>query len=112
MVDDNFQIEEMSACRQYKSDPDGEYANDVYYVGPYCTTDCTGVRMALFNDENCDSLEEAVTFEDTSAGSVLPFADGGLVSPSCESCSSVNDENDIGDAGVKDEMCWGLYDQA
>ena len=111
LSDDNFQIEELAECRQYNADEDSEYADGTYYVGPSCTSDGTGVRMALFSDESCKRLEETVTFEDISAGITLPYSDGGLVSQSCESCSSsVNGENDNSDAAVT-EMCLGLYEQ-
>ena len=105
--DDNFKIEQLAECRQYQADKDGDYANGVYYVGPTCTTDGTGVRLAMFSDEGCSTLEETVTFEDISAGISLPYSDGGLVSPSCESCYSVND---AGEEGLN-EMCTGLYQQ-
>ena len=110
LSDDNFQIEELAECRQYNADNDSDYADGVYYVGPTCTADGTGVRMALFNDERCTSLEEKVTFEDISAGITLPYAGGGLVSQSCESCST-DYEDKNGDVGVT-EMCVGLYEQA
>ena len=111
LSDDNFQIEELAECRQYNADEESEYADGTYYVGPSCTSDGTGVRMALFSDEDCSTLEEAITFEDISAGSTLPYSDGGLVSQSCESCASTNEDNENGDAGVN-EMCIELYEQA
>ena len=111
LADDNFQIEDLAECRQYNADEDSDYADGVYYVGPTCTADGTGVRMALFSDKDCENLVNGgVTFEDISAGITLPYSDGGLVSQSCESCSSVNDENDSGEARVN-EMCLGLYEK-
>jgi hypothetical protein len=107
-ADDNFKIEQLAECRQYNADKDGDYADGVFYVGPACTADGTGVRVALYSDADCMTLEETVTFEDISAGISLPYADGGLVSPSCESCYSVDDN---GAAGLN-EMCLGLYEYA
>ena len=111
LSDDNFQIEDLAECRQYYADKDSDYADNVYYVGPTCTTDGTGIRMALFSDNVCKRLEETVTFEDISAGIALPYSDGGLVSPSCESCSSSTNEDSNGDTAVN-EMCMGLYQLA
>ena len=107
-ADDGFKIEELAECRQYNADKDSEYADGVYYVGPTCSADGTGVRVAMFSDEGCMTLEETVTFEDISAGISLPYSEGGLISESCESCYSVNDN---GEAGLN-EMCMGLYEQA
>lgn len=107
-ADDNFKIEQLAECRQYNADKDSEYADGVYYVGPTCSADGTGVRVALFSDEGCMTLEETVTFEDISAGISLPYSEGGLISTYCESCYSVNDN---GEAGLN-EMCTGLYEQA
>ena len=107
-ADDNFKIEQLAECRQYNADKDGEYADSVFYVGPACTADGTGIRVAMFTDADCSILEESVTFEDISAGISLPYAEGGLISQSCESCYSVNDN---GEEGLN-EMCMGLYEQA
>ena len=98
-VDDDFDIEQLPYCHQY--------ADSDYYAGPRCTTDRTNIRMALFTDENCKHLAENVIFDDISAGIALPYYEGRLVSDSCESCSSVNDN---GEAGVS-EMCLVLYEQ-
>ena len=110
LADDNFQIEDLAKCRQYKADQNSDYPNALVYVGPTCTADGTGVRMALFSDKKCETLVNGVlTFEEVSAGRALPYSDGGLVAQSCESCtSSVNDDNDNDEAGVN-ELCLGLY---
>ena len=99
-VDDDFDIEQLAYCRQY--------ADSDYYAGPICTADGTNIRMALFTDFFCSTLAEDVAFEDIYAGNTLPNYEGGLLSDSCESCSSVNDN---GKAGVN-EMCLGLYEHA
>jgi hypothetical protein len=104
--DDAFQLKELGECRQYKADPDGAYADKEFYVGPACTADGTGVRVALFSDEDRFTKERTVTFEEVSAGRSLPYSDGGLVSQYCESCYSVNDN---GVAGVND-LCRTVYD--
>jgi hypothetical protein len=104
--DDSFQLKELGECRQYKADPDGAYADREFYVGPVCTADGTGVRMALFSDDTCEFEESTVTFEEISAGRSLPYSDGGLVSQYCESCYSANDN---GEAGVND-LCRTVYD--
>jgi hypothetical protein len=107
-VDDNFKVEQLGECRQFNADKDSEYADGVFYVGPACSADGTGIRVALFSDADCSILEETVTFEDISNGISLPYSEGGLISTSCESCYSVND---AGEAGLN-EMCMGLYEQA
>ena len=107
-ADDAFKIEELGECRQYNADKDSEYADSVYYVGPACSADGTDIRVALFSDADCMTLEETVTFEDISAGLSLPYSEGGLISQSCEACYSVNDNNE---AGIN-EMCSGLYQSA
>jgi hypothetical protein len=106
--DDAFQLEQLGKCSQYKADPDGDYAEGLFYVGPACTSDGTGVRMALFSDQDCSTEEKAVTFEDISAGRSLPYSDGGLVSQYCESCYSANNNDE---AGVNN-FCWDVFDQS
>jgi hypothetical protein len=105
-ADDNFKVEQLGECRQYEADKDGDYADGVYYVGPTCSADGTGIRVALFSDEGCMTLEESITFEEISAGISLPYAEGGLVSDYCEACYSVNDN---GEAGLN-ELCMNLYE--
>ena len=112
LADDNFQIEDLAKCRQYKADQNSDYPNALVYIGPTCTVDGTGVRLALFIDKKCETLVNGVlTFEEVSAGRALPYSDGGLVSQSCEPCtSSVNDDDEEKDEGAGvNEMCLGLY---
>ena len=112
LADDNFQIEDLAKCRQYKADQNSDYPNALVYIGPTCTADGNSVRLALFSDKNCKTLVNGVlTFEEVSAGRALPYSDGGLVSQSCEPCtSSVNDDDEEKDEGAGvNEMCLGLY---
>jgi hypothetical protein len=104
--DDSFQLDQLGECRQYKADPDGAYADREFYVGPACTADGTGVRVALFSDKDCYTEEETATFEEISAGMSLPYSKGGLVAQHCESCYSANDNSD---AGLND-LCRNVYE--
>jgi hypothetical protein len=104
--DDAFQMEELGGCRQYQADIESNYAEWEFYIGPACTADGTGVRVALFIDKHCHTEERRVTFADISAGRSLPYSDGGLVAQYCESCYSVNDN---GVAGAND-FCRNVYE--
>jgi hypothetical protein len=106
--DDAFKVEQLGECRQFEADKDGEYADGVFYVGPACNSDGTGIRVAMFTDAYCTTLSEDVTFEEISAGISLPYSEGGLVSQYCESCYSVNDN---GEAGLN-ELCMNSYELA
>jgi hypothetical protein len=107
-TDDAFKVEQLGECRQYEADKDGDYADGVFYVGPACSSDGTGIRVAMFTDAYCTTLSEDVTFEEISAGISLPYSEGGLVSQYCESCYSVNDN---GAAGLN-ELCMNAYEYA
>jgi hypothetical protein len=76
-------------------------------MGPACTADGTGVRMALFSDADCTVPSES-SFEEISNGLALPYSDGGLVSNSCESCYAANDKGEYELARV----CTNLYAEA
>jgi hypothetical protein len=106
--DDAFKVEQLGECRQYEPDKDGDYAESAFYVGPACSADGTGVRVTMFSDDTCATVEESVTFEEISAGISLPYSEGGLVSQYCESCYSVNDN---GEAGIND-LCMNSYELA
>lgn len=113
--DDGFNMEEFGECREYEVDQDAEDGDDedeaeqaAYFVGPACMEDGTGVKLALFQDEDCLYTTEEVTFEEISNGVALPYSDGGLVSNYCESCSVVNDDGEYELA----EMCTNLYQDA
>lgn len=102
-TDDNFKVEELGECRQYEGDKDGEDDGTVYYVGPACSDDGAGVKVAMFTDESCSTPSTDVTFEELSNGITLPYSTGGLVSNYCESCNNYNDKGELS------EMCTNLY---
>lgn len=98
--DENFDGDNMGQCTQYEGgDDDGGDA--AYYIGPGCTSDGTGVKMGVYEDQYCYE-ESETTFETTSNGWSLPYSDGGLVSTQCTDC--------IDDDGEIREMCLDLYD--
>jgi len=98
--DDNFDGGNFGQCSEY------EAANDdgtQYYVGPGCTSDGSGVKMGLYEDQYCYE-ESSTQFETISNGISLPFYNGGLVSTNCMSCID-------NDGGIS-EMCLDLYDES
>jgi hypothetical protein len=101
--DDNFKVEQLGECRQYEGDKDGDEDNNVYYVGPACSSDGTSVKVGLFSEETCSTPVEGVTFEEISNGISLPYSEGGLVANYCESCNNVNDKGELSD------FCMNLY---
>lgn len=98
--DDKFDGGEFGQCSEYEGDNDNDDGT-VYYVGPGCTADGTGVKMGLYEDKYCYQ-ESEVSFETLSNGWSLPYGDGGLVSTQCNSCA--DDDGDV------KEMCLDLYD--
>lgn len=105
--DDAFKVEQLGECRQFEGDKDGDADGAVYYIGPACSADGTGVRVAMFTEETCSTLaSDDVTFEDISNGISLPYSDGGLVSNYCESCNTYNDKDELS------EFCTTLYTYA
>jgi hypothetical protein len=101
--DDNFKVEQLGECRQYEGDKDGDEGDNVYYVGPACSSDGTSVKVGLFSEETCSTPVEGVTFEEISNGISLPYSEGGLVANYCESCNNVNDKGELSD------FCTNLY---
>jgi hypothetical protein len=98
--DDKFDGGKFGQCVEYEDDDNGATG---YYVGPTCTADGKGVRMAVFEDKYCYQVSET-SFETISNGWSLPYTNGGLVSTQCTSCT--------GDDGAIREMCLDLYDLA
>jgi hypothetical protein len=96
--DDKFDGEKFGECVEYEDDKDGETG---YFIGPGCTTDGTGVRMAVFEDKYCYQSSDT-SFETISNGWGLPYSDGGLVSTQCTSC--------VDNVGDMREMCVDLYE--
>lgn len=86
-------------CTEYDQENGGSY-----YVGPTCTSDKKGIRLAVFDEYTCQT-ESSTSFSSISNGWSLPYSDGGLVSQQCTSCY----DNDNG--GAK-ELCMDLYDAA
>ena len=98
--DDQFDGEMFGQCVEYEDDENGATG---YYIGPTCTEDGTGVRMAVFEDQYCYQVSETA-FESISNGWSLPYTEGGLVSTWCSSCV----DND----GQLRDMCLELYENA
>jgi hypothetical protein len=84
-------------CAQYDQENGGSY-----YVGPTCTSDKKGVRLAVFDEYTCQT-ESSTSFSSISNGWTLPYSDGGLVSTQCTSCYD-------SDNGGASELCMDLYD--
>jgi len=95
--DDNFDGGDFGSCTQF----DGQNDDAAYYVGPGCTEDGTGLRMALYEDQYCQ-YESQTSFETVSNGWSLPYSSGGLVSTECLACTE--------DDGQMREMCLDLYE--
>lgn len=96
--DDMFDGAQFGQCNEYEDDENGPTG---YYIGPGCTADGTGVRMAVFEDQYCYQVSQT-SFETISNGWGLPFSSGGLVSTKCTSC--------IDNDGTLRDMCLDLYD--
>lgn len=109
--DENFDGDEFGQCVQWDGDDndgDDDNADDdgnaqAYYIGPGCTSDGSGVKMGVYEDQYCYE-ESATTFATIANGWSLPYSEGGLVSTSCTYCT--DDDGDIRD------MCLDLYDYA
>lgn len=103
--DDNFDGGDFGQCTEYevKDDDDSEDENIVYYVGPGCTEDGTGLKMGVYEDKYCYK-ESQTSFETISNGWSLPYNSGGLVSTQCTGCTD--------DDGQIREMCLDLYETA
>jgi hypothetical protein len=100
--DDAFKVDEYAECSEYE----GEDGSSVY-IGPTCTSDATGVRLAVFDEYTCQT-ESTTSFETISGGWTLPYSTGGMVSTSCIDCYGQNDD---GEYELR-EMCQDLYDAA
>jgi hypothetical protein len=98
--DDAFKVDEYAECGEYE----GEDGTSVY-IGPTCTSDAAGVRLAVFDEYTCQT-ESATSFETVSGGWTLPYSTGGMVSTACIDCYGVNDD---GNYELR-EMCQDLYD--
>ncbi|KAG7350833.1 hypothetical protein IV203_010193 [Nitzschia inconspicua] len=98
--DDKFDGGKFGQCTEYEDDDNGATG---YYIGPGCTADGSGVRMAVFEDKYCYQMSQT-SFETISNGWGLPFSDGGLVSTKCTSC--------IDNDGALRDMCLDLYELA
>lgn len=96
--DDKFDGGQFGQCNEYN-----ENGGTGYYVGPGCTADGLGVRMAVFEDQYCYQVSQT-SFESISNGWGLPYSDGGLVSTKCNSC--------IDNDGALRDMCLDLYGAA
>uniref|UniRef100_A0A7S4EJZ6 Uncharacterized protein n=1 Tax=Pseudo-nitzschia australis TaxID=44445 RepID=A0A7S4EJZ6_9STRA len=111
--EDEFDVDKYAKCEEYNPDENaddgnqGAWENYAFYVGPTCTEDGLGLKLALFSDETCQTASET-SFDTISNGWTLPFATGGLVSTNCNSCTETNDD---GEAEIK-EMCQKSYEDA
>jgi hypothetical protein len=94
--DQQYPVENYGQCTKYEG-------NNNYYVGPACTEDGKGIKLAVFDDQYC-STQSGTTFASISNGGTLPYSSGGLTSSSCLSCID-------GDGALKG-MCMDLYDKS
>jgi len=111
--DDDFEIDRLAGCEEYNPDENaddgnkGAWENYQFFIGATCTEDELDLKLELFTDEYCRQVSE-IDFGTISNGWTLPYADGGLVSTNCNSCSEYNDN---GELELK-EMCMESYEQA
>lgn len=101
--DDKFDGGDFGSCTEYEPENGNDDGGTVYYTGPGCTDDGTGVKMGLYEDKYCYS-ESQTSFETISNGWSLPYGNGGLVSTKCSSCSE--------DGAEVKEICLELYENA
>jgi len=101
--DDNFDLENFSQCAEYEVE-NGNNNNQAYYVGPACTDSGKDIRLSLFQDAYCSTVDSETSFETISNGWQLPFSEGGLVSENCVSCIDNNNN------GALRDMCATLYE--
>jgi len=110
--DDAFEVDKYAQCDEYKVEMDDDQANAQwenyqFFIGPTCTEDGTGVRLALWDDESC-TYESETDFATISNGWSLPYAEGGMVSSSCTDCMQQNENYEY----ELREMCQQLYENA
>lgn len=98
--DDQFDGGDFGQCSEFETENDD---GTVYYTGPTCTADGTGVKLGLFEDQYCYQ-ESETSFETISNGWSLPYGDGGLVSTNCIGCTD--------DDGAIREVCVDLYEDS
>lgn len=107
----DWKFEKFGVCQEWEVDKDAEVElaeGEALYVGPECTEDSLGVKLAMFSDALCETESEAYTFEEISNGVSLPYSSGGLIGTGCESCYG---QNDRGEYEIS-EMCTGLFEVA
>jgi hypothetical protein len=99
--DDKFDGGDFGSCTQFEGEANDD--NSVYYIGPTCTEDKSGIKMGLFEDQYCYQ-ESGTSFETISNGWSLPYSSGGLVSTNCIGCTE--------DDGEIREVCVDLYEDS
>jgi hypothetical protein len=108
--DDMFQVDKFAKCEQYNPDENaddnnkGAWENYQFFIGPTCSDDGLGVKLALFTDEACTEVSD-ISFETVSNGWTLPYGEGGLVPTTCNSCTEYNDNGEV----ELREMCMQSY---
>lgn len=111
--DDKWEMDKFAKCEEYNPDENaddgnqGQWENYQFFVGPTCSDDGLNIKLELFTDEYCRQVSE-IDFGTISNGWTLPYADGGLVSTNCQSCTNYNDD---GEAEIS-EMCEEAYENA
>mmetsp|Transcript_3983 Transcript_3983/g.9488 ORF Transcript_3983/g.9488 Transcript_3983/m.9488 type:complete len:371 (+) Transcript_3983:99-1211(+) len=90
----------LGECAEFETENDD---GSVYYVGPGCTEDETGIKMGVYEDQYCYQ-ESSTDFATISNGWTLPYSDGGLVTTQCIGCTD--------DDGAIKEICTELYEDS
>lgn len=90
----------LGECAEFETENDD---GSVYYVGPGCTEDGTGIKMGVYEDQYCYQ-ESTMDFYTISNGWTLPYSDGGLVTTQCIGCTD--------DDGAIKEICTELYEDS
>jgi len=115
--DDQFEVDKYAKCEQYEIEQDGDDANNeawenyFFFIGPTCTEDGLGVKLALYEgyegqEGACvPGAESSIAFETISNGWTLPYSSGGLVSTYCSECTEYNDNAEE----QLREMCMQTY---
>jgi hypothetical protein len=106
LMNDDFNPNMFSACRQYNYQPqDDTNAATPYYIGPACAG-TAGLKLDLFTDDTCTTpADSSITYASLSGGKALPYSQGNLVSTQCASCNATANDG----SAMVSNLCSSLY---
>jgi hypothetical protein len=100
----------------YDPEDDGKSA---LYAGPTCASYGTKIKIGVFIDENCNTIDASKDVEDylkDGDGYQMKLSHALLkttyAEDSCMSCIDVDDNDADGNAAETNELCQGLYEEA